>query len=153
MVVAQRFLNPTTKRELVNVHFDKKMHIKPVVKICSNEQEADSFIEKQYAFAIRTLITRFVKQQTYIISKYPASPGAADKLKNASIILNALEIHSQSQLLVLTSIVYWLKGEIYSLAPSTTSRFRTHYDEFIYPLIDFCFFHSKKIRSKILKHT
>lgn len=150
MVVAQRFLNPVTKRELVNIHFDKKMHIKPIVRICSTEQEADSFIEKQYAFAIRTLITRFVKQQEYIINKYPAAIDAADKLKNASIILNALESHSQSPLIVLTSIVYWLKGEIYSLAPFETSRFRKHYDEFIYPLIDFCFFHSKKARSKLL---
>jgi|GEM_PF-6114844 len=151
MVVAQRVFNPITKRELINVHFDKKMNIDPKIKICSSEQEANAFIEKQYALAIRTILIRFVKQQEYIIEKFPSAYGAAKKLNAAAAILKEMEYHATSPLVVIASSVYWLKSFIYDLEPSSQSKYRAHYDEFINPLVDWCFFYTKKARTKVLE--
>lgn len=146
MVQATRTLSLLTHRERVNVFFDKSLQIPAVEKICGDSKEADSFIESQYALAIRRALIKFAKQQLYILDKYPAMRGAAAKINSAQMIIREMEATDNQRLIVVTSKVYWLRYDIYRLRPSEKSRYRNNYDTVIWPLVDLCFNHSKKTR-------
>lgn len=150
MVQATRTINISTKRELVNVLFDKNLKIPAVERICKNAAQARAFIESQYARAIREALLKFTKQQLYIANNYPAMEGAEKKINSANMIIDAITDTYGKPLVVLTSSVYWLRGEIYNLQPKESSRYRKNYDTVIAPLIDLCFNHSRKQRLRML---
>lgn len=150
MVTAIQNINPHTNHQQVNILFDKGLNLEPKTKICLDEQSAQVFIHKQYSFAIRTLLISFAKQQLFIAKKYPAMQGAAIKINAAETILEEMKHHEHSPLVVVTSVVYYLRACIMNLEPAPNSRYRARYDEFVRPLIDFCFNHSKKVRSQQL---
>lgn len=151
MVHVTRTLSLITYRERVNVFFDKSLQIPSIEKICKNSSEADSFIESKYAWAIRTALIKFAKQQLYIANKYPAMKGASVKVNSANLIFDEMIGLAGKPLILVTASVYWLRNDIYNLRPGKTSRYRKYYDTVISPTVDLCFNHSRKRRLAMMK--
>src|SRR5690606_13439136 len=156
MVTVIRKLSLETGRELVNIHFDKRLNMRgSLTKVCQNETHADRWIELHMIQAARLSIIRWTQQRLYIYSKYPAAKGAREKIDAANAILAELDNERYYNLSVenrvlITSAIYWLRGHVYKLATSEKSRYRKHYEEIIKPSIDYCFYHSKKARMRII---
>jgi hypothetical protein len=151
MITAHQEINPSTGRRRVNIMYDKGLNFKPQVKICPNEQAANDFIEKQYAYAVRTVLTNFAKQRLFIANEFPGVQGASKKIHSAETIIREMAHHEVAPLVVVAAAVYWLKPCIQDLEPSASSRYHRHYTEFIEPMIDWAFHYSKKVREQQLE--
>ena len=150
MVTVIQKISPETSRRLVNVVFDKGMKQKPAARICKDEEEARSFVYRQYGVAIRVGLTRFAKQQLFIANKFPSMKGAPEKIDAARMIIDEMERLEFAGLEQISAVVYYLRHCITKLEPSPTSKYHHRYVDVIHPMISWSFYFSKKIRSRQL---
>lgn len=149
MVKANTIINSKTLHAQVSIQIDKKIGVPSKQRVFDSEALANQFIDNQMQLVIRLAIVKFVKQRRFILAKFSTDSHSVRLIDECDFILREMEFHNRSHLVVVMSVVHWLRYRIYAIAPSERSRFRKNYDEIILPIVEHCSLNSKPIRKAL----